>query len=104
MKKKCYIAGPMTGYKDLNFEEFDNMEKFLTADGFEVVNPASIGRKMLKENSNYQYEEYLRADLKKLIECDILFILKGWRKSKGAKLEHAIAKALKMTICYQDKT
>lgn len=44
-KNKIYIARPMTGLPNYNFEAFDNAERTLKARGLEPMNPANIWRK-----------------------------------------------------------
>jgi hypothetical protein len=36
---------------------------------------------------------YMRADLRALLDCDAIFMLPGWRESRGATVEHAVAVA-----------
>lgn len=98
---KYYIAGPMSGYENYNFDEFDRAEKRLLIKGHKVVNPAAIGRVMLKENRDFQYQDFLKADLNELLKCDAIYMLKDWHKSPGALLEHQIAIALRLHIFYQ---
>ena len=40
--KKIYLSGPMTGFKDYNYQMFNDAAKKLRAEGFEVVNPAEF--------------------------------------------------------------
>ncbi len=93
---RIYIAGPMTGLPEFNFPEFVLVARILRSKGFEVFNPAEV-----EAINGYPYEYYMRKDLTLLIQCDEIFLLKGWRKSKGARLEYRIAKILKMKITEQ---
>lgn len=42
-----------------------------------------------------------RQDIKELIFCNSIYMLRGWWRSKGARLERHIAKVLGMKIIYQ---
>lgn len=90
---KVYIAGPMTGLPDLNFPAFHGMAAWYRGMGYEVVNPAEI---VMDQTTGWV--ECMRADIKELVTCDAIALLPGWEKSKGATLEHHIAKALGMVV------
>jgi hypothetical protein len=45
---KIYIAGAMSGHPNLNWDAFDNKQKQLEADGWDVVNPAAMTTKKLQ--------------------------------------------------------
>ncbi|HEF4732723.1 MULTISPECIES: DUF4406 domain-containing protein [Burkholderia cepacia complex] len=90
---KLYLAGPMTGYPELNFPSFHAEAKRLRALGFEVVNPAEINADM-----SMPWRECMKADIRELLTCDGVAMLDGWEQSKGARLEHHIALALSLPI------
>ena len=83
---KVYISGAMTGKPDFNWPAFETARALVTAKGHDPVLPVPYvdGKK---------YEEYLRDDLKLLLECDGIYMLEGWRESNGARLEHMVALA-----------
>lgn len=85
--KRVYIAGPMSGYPDCNFQAFHEAAGRLAAAGWKVFNPAENfgGRKDLPR------EAYLRLDLAMLTQCDALALLPGWEQSRGARLEYLVA-------------
>lgn len=86
---KIYISGPMTGMPDMNMPAFNAAEDRLVEAGFDVESPSSI-----KLRDGASYEDYLRAALQMMLMCDGLAMLPGWRKSKGARIEYQVAKAL----------
>jgi len=96
--KTIYIAGPMTGYKDLNFPAFDKAADEFRLNGWTVLNPADHG-----VIDGATWEDYLRFDITKLIQCDSIYMLEGWQDSKGAQLEYLIAERLEMNILYQQR-
>ncbi|MFM0022171.1 DUF4406 domain-containing protein [Paraburkholderia azotifigens] len=95
---KLYIAGPMTGYVDLNFPTFHAEAARLRALGFEIVNPAEINSDL-----NAEWLDCMRADIKQLVDCDGVALLPGWAKSRGASIEQYLARALGLRV-YQAHT
>jgi hypothetical protein len=85
---KVYIAGPMTGYPELNYPSFHSTADRLRGMGFDVVSPAELNP------IDEKYHVAIRKDILALIECDHICMLDGWEKSKGATLEHHIASVL----------
>jgi hypothetical protein len=90
---KLYIAGPMTGYPDLNFPTFHAEAARLRAMGFEIVNPAEI-----VTDQNAEWLTCMRADIKQLVDCDGIALLPGWAKSRGAAIEQHLARALGLRV------
>lgn len=84
---KVYISGPITG---LPYEEaekaFNDAEIRLQEQGYEVVNPLNNGLP-----TSATWNEHMRADLKLLLDCDAIYLLKGYQNSKGAMIEYDLA-------------
>ncbi len=93
MNKKIYIAGPMTGLPELNFPAFHAEAVWLRAMGHQVVNPAEINADL-----GAKWEDCMRADIAQLVTCDGIHLLAGWERSRGAKLEHHIARELGLIV------
>lgn len=93
--KRIYVAGPMTGYPDLNFPLFHAVTADLRLLGHDVVNPAELNLDPSKG-----WHECMRVDIRELVTCDSILMLQGWEKSKGAMLEHHIAKELGLQVKY----
>ena len=89
---KVYIAGPIT--TDPKYRE-----KFMTAEvkmkqcGYKVVNPA--------KNKCESYEEHIDTGLRQLMECDTIYLLKGWETSRGESLEAHYAEVKGLRIFEQ---
>ena len=93
---RVYISGPITHDKNYK-KKFEYAEALLKIYGIEeVFNPAKVN---LPDNTTW--EEYMKHDLNELLKCDGIYMLKGWRRSKGARLEYKIAKALGLKIAYK---
>lgn len=90
---RTYIAGPMTGIKDFNFPLFHETARKLRERGHIVVNPAEIN-----PDTAMSWEECMKADIKALVDCDAVYMLEGWKNSKGATLEHHIACRLGLDV------
>lgn len=95
---RIYISGRITGVS--NYEE-----KFAAAER-EIKNgidPNAIifNPTKLKLEGEPSWSDYMKCDICLLVDCDTIFMMKGWRRSKGARLEHHIAKKLGFTIIYE---
>lgn len=90
---RLYIAGPMTGYPDCNYPAFNAAAERLRAAGFEVVNPAEISA-----GARAHYVDYLREDLRAMLDCEGVAVLPGWEFSTGARNEVNVAGLLKMHV------
>lgn len=88
----------MTGIEGHNFKVFDHHAKELRGRGYNVVSPAEIARTLPGNPGDLPYHEYVRADLKGLLECTDLVLLPGWRGSRGAMKELDIADFLYMRV------
>lgn len=86
---RIYIAGPMTGLPNLNFEAFHDAARALRAEGHDVVNPAEINA-----DPSAGWLSCMRADIRELVTCDAIYLLQGWENSRGARLEARIAEGL----------
>lgn len=91
-----YIAGPMTGYENFNFQAFDSAELELVAACWYVENPTKYG---IVEGATW--EDYMLSCLGQISKCGSMYMLKGWEKSRGAVIEHDLAQKLGLTIIYQ---
>ncbi|ATF84580.1 DUF4406 domain-containing protein [Burkholderia gladioli] len=90
---KLYLAGPMTGYAELNFPTFHAEAARLRGLGFAIVNPAEINA-----DTTAEWLDCMRADIKQLVDCDGIALLAGWEQSRGASLEHAVARGLGLRV------
>lgn len=93
---KIYIAGPMSGMLDNNWQAFFDKEKQLRAEGWDVINPAKLDKDAgIKPNETvdeYNYESCASRDIEALAGCNGIYMLSGWQHSKGACWERALAK------------
>ena len=90
---RYYISGPMSGYPEHNVAQFTITAKLLRERGYEIVNPVEFD-----ESPGLAWSDYLRKDIRALIDCHGVITLPGWQESRGATLEVHIAHALGMTV------
>lgn len=108
--KKIYVAGPMRGYENYNFDAFDATEKRLTEEGYIVINPASMDR-FYEGWGQYVPDDFvvddafiyrcMRRDLDAVFDVDAVYMLLGWEDSEGARCEHSLAVCLNKHIMYE---
>jgi hypothetical protein len=100
-----YLGGPMTGYPSYNFPAFDLAKKQLEARGLKIVSPADVDREELGidpdnvEITDELLESIVRKDADLVIRCKRgIILLDGWKASKGATAEHALARWMKHQV------
>ena len=97
MARKIYISGPISGHNpDIVRVRFATAMKAFENGPFEPVSPLENG---LPDTATY--DEHMLRDLEMLSECSAIYMLKGWRYSRGARLEFKIAKNLGFKIIYE---
>lgn len=95
-----YISGPMRGYKDFNFPEFDKARDYYAAKGYNVISPADIDRSAgLSEGdqSVYVYRDFYSLLLVAHRKGEIA-MMGAWTLSVGASAEFGIARWLGIKI------
>ena len=95
--KIVYLSGKITG-KDNYKEDFARAEAFMQEMGYIVINPANLD----EISDGLSYEQYLRVCYQLVDIADIIFMVSGWQKSKGANAELSYAKSLGKKVMYQD--
>lgn len=96
-----YLSGPITNNPHYK-RQFFNAEKQLESQGQIVLNPVKLGLILELREGSPSWEDYMKLDITALIQCDAIYMLQGWESSKGATLEHHIAKELGLKITYQE--
>ncbi len=100
--KKVFISGKMTGLTPEQYQmRFDEAACRLRTMGYEVFDPAEGGWIEQMKAAGQTYGEVLIETLKRLRECDAIYMLSNWKDSKGATVEHAYAEAIGMEMMYE---
>jgi hypothetical protein len=115
-KRRIYIAGPMRGVPYYNFAEFDKARDLLISEGWGVVSPADMDRcagfdalkcapdtDWTKVPEGFSFDDAVRRDLEAVQTCDAIYLLCGWRDSKGARAERCVAEWKGLLLVYQDE-
>ena len=97
---KIYISGKITGLEKQEYtKNFNDAEKYLHSLGYHnIINPVTINENM---PTNTTWNEYMLNDIKYLLDCNAIYMLKGWNQSKGANIEYQIAKILGKQIIFE---
>lgn len=93
---RIYISGPMTGRPEFNYPAFHAVAAELRAVGHHVENPAENHEPECKSWSGY-----MRLALAQLVFCEAIYMLRGWERSKGARIEFDLAKALNIELMFE---
>jgi len=97
-KRKIYISLPISGYDLEERKELAmQMEVKLRSRGYDVFNP--LGDKW---ESGLTTHDYMKRDLKELLECDTIIFMTGFNKSAGCHTELCVAMACGMDIWFED--
>ncbi|WP_314771659.1 DUF4406 domain-containing protein [Capnocytophaga sputigena] len=94
---KIYISGKISG-TDLTEtrKRFAAVAKAMKRLGYEPVNPLENG---LSEQDTW--EVHIIKDIATLLQCKAIYMLQGWKDSKGARIEHYIATEIGIPIMYE---
>ncbi len=95
MIRTAYIAGKITGLpKGQVKDKFNVVASELSGMGYKVVEPVAVN------DDSKTWDDAVRSDIKKMLECDEVHLLPDWQESRGAQLERDIALRLGMEVIY----
>jgi hypothetical protein len=104
--KSIYIAGPMTGIKDLNRSAFEKAAERLSAEGWTVYDPVEIGEMYgTAEELEADPEllaQVIKAELGFVARADAIYLLDGWERSVGTKRELLVALGCGLDVIVED--
>ena len=68
-----------------------------------ILNPVELGKCLQNEMAPEvpSWNDYMKTDLSAMMNADTIYMLKDYKESKGARLEHFLAKILKYEIIYE---
>ena len=101
--KPLYLAGPMTGYPQFNYPAFHRIARTLRSAGIPVISPAETDNPAVQQAAmssedgklaadgtigGHSWGQLMAKDVQTIADtCGGLVLLKGWGKSRGARLE-----------------
>lgn len=99
---KVFISGPISSYiKVGKYDEakrrFNKAEKSFRDLNFKVYNCTNDERM----NASTPWKECMDVTLNELMTCDIIYMLKGWKDSEGAKREFSKAISLGILLLFE---
>ncbi len=100
-----YISGPYTAKSaegiEMNVKNARRAAAHHMAMGRAVFCPHTMFHEIDIWN-DFEWNDYMVQCLYWLKHCDEIHLLSGWSRSKGAKIEHMMAKALGLKIDYPE--
>lgn len=101
-RRKIYLAGPMRGLPNLNFDAFHEARARWESAGWQVMSPASIdlavGLGPQCHSDDTMLRQLITMDVACICNCDAIAMLPGWEKSMGSTVELALAQFLGLTV------
>jgi hypothetical protein len=100
-RKTIYIASKISGLeKEVYEREFELMAQSISHSyQCNVVNPVDLCGTL---SINSKWEDYMKHCLRTMLFCDAVYFWGDWQNSKGAKIEHDLAKALNIPVFYEN--
>lgn len=91
-----YIAGPVSGQPDLNRDAFYEADQELKNKGFITRNPHEFCRHLQADSPSDPI--FYRQGFAELVNCTDILLLPDWQYSRGATLEHHVAKLCRLRV------
>ena len=116
-KGTIYIAGPMRGRPNWNYDAFFKAEQQLKASGWNVVNPATLDENYedtkdlgtpedFDPTKNKYHKDVNRRIMRRDVDvicdqCGAIYMLNDWEVSRGACAEFYLSAAIGLDIYYE---
>ena len=98
MTKMIYVSGPVTKNKNA-IEQFEDADKFIRKIGHIPLNPIRIDPPHPLKKDRWLY--YMRKSVELLMKSDAIYLLSGWEKSSGAKIEFDLCVKLGIPVYFE---
>jgi len=98
MTNRVYISGPISSHPDGNQAAFYAAASRIIEEGALPINPHDVCY-LLPPCSTWT--EYMKKNIPALCSSDSIFMLRGWWRSRGARLEWVIARGLGYKVRYE---
>lgn len=114
---KIYVSGPISGVSLGNRPAFNRAAQLLRESGHEPVVPHDVAPHAhlnacppgYARPHAVDYPEhtstacFIRADLRALLDCDAIYLLRDWEISVGANLEFDVARLSGLVVMYETR-
>lgn len=102
-REVVYISGKVTGeaMEEVR-KKFADAQRQLELKDYSVINPLAVVAKHVSDPFNVSWNVAMRLCISAMMQADALYMLKNWRFSKGAVIEHELAERLGIRIMYED--
>lgn len=103
--KKIYISGPITIDPDGYMEHFKMAQMYLERlfPEAEIHNPAlPENNPVFEKDDPVNWITVMQQDIMKVFECDMIYMLSGWEKSPGARIEYTVAEKYGLRFMFED--
>ncbi len=90
--KLIYVSGPYTGRVDANTAAAIEAGQLLREHGFVALVPHITIVPMEAPDSPRGYAQAMRECVALMLRCDAVLMIAGWEQSRGARIEHWIAR------------
>jgi hypothetical protein len=106
--KKAMFSQPMAGLTEEQIiAAREGAIKYITANGYEVVNTLSTDEWYSKEKMTERGVVqiplcFMAKSLENMSLCHAVYFAKGWENARGCRIEHEAAKAYGLEILYEE--
>lgn len=101
MKNRTYIAGPITGREYTEYRaHFQKEYEKLHLAGRNPVSPVGLS----EIYPDFDHAEIMKVCLAVLENCSSIHMLRGWEKSKGARMEINRAIEMGLSVTYEKES
>lgn len=112
---KIYVSGPITGYPNGNLSAFNAAARHVKGCGHRPIIPHDCAPHEHEDACPPGYAKpfsvgypqhdstacFIRGDLRELLTCDGIYLLRYWESSVGARAEFEVAAVSGLRIFYQ---
>jgi hypothetical protein len=101
IRKTFYLAGPMTGLPNFNYDGFERAKQQLEDHMLEIVSPHSKFKdedEFIRKERSHAF--YMAHAINLLMTCNAIILMPGWSKSRGARTEFELALSCGYSVYY----
>ncbi len=91
---KVYISGAISGVEHDNEPAFRNAESILEDMGYDTIVPHDQD----PNSDNPEWEDYMRSDIKAMMDADVVVALHNDSYSRGSHVEQDLARRLSIPV------